>query len=128
MGRTERRKQAKRIQRRHPGVTFKNALKTATAMEIVSMKSNLQAGDKVKIRVDHIKESVNYKNYSERYREFIEAHKDDVFTLEEVDDKRLQNIFQFVEDENDPKWMFCGIDLQKVEEPKEEHAEETEDE
>ena len=119
MGRAERRSQARRIQRRQDGsMSFKQALRVANAMETMNVNLGLKPGDKVRINVEKIKKSANYKSYNEPYRKFIEEHQHDIFTLEAIPDNNLKNVFQFAEDTSDPKWFFCGLDLSKLAEVK----------
>lgn len=124
MGRAERRARARGIQRKQDGsMSFKQALRVANAIEAMNINLGLKPGDKVRINVEQIKKSANYKHYNEPYRQFIEEHQHDVFTLEAIPDNNLKNVFQLAEDTSDPKWFFCGLDLSKLAEVKEPDSE-----
>lgn len=61
--------------------------------------ADIKEGQKIKLNVDRITKSNNYENMSERYKEFIDASYDKVFTAHLEDD----NFVSLIEA---PEWLF----------------------
>lgn len=119
----------KRVRKQIKSVgTLKDAVGVVEAYELVNAKPTIKVGDKVKLNYEHIVSHGDYDTYNPRYREFIERHKDIVYTAERVPNKPYRNIFQFVEDDSPVKWYFCGADLIKVTDAPVDKAEEEYDE
>lgn len=74
-------------------------------------------GEKVKINYEQIKSSKDWDKLSLRYKEFVETHKDEIFTVEfdpvkkELNAKTKDLLVQLEEDETRPKWLFQARDL-----------------
>lgn len=108
MNRKERRAQVKYLQ--------KNAkISREAAKELVERRyshQELEEGTKVKLNWELIKRHPDWAIQREDYREWVEAHKDEVFTVE-WDENRKQNntsdkkiLVCLAEDTTDPKWLF----------------------
>lgn len=71
-------------------------------------------GDKVKLDIEAIKKHSDYSKLTERYRNFVNDHVDDIFTI--VCDKGRQNTNTLVCLAEDPdKWLFWTGNLKLVE-------------
>jgi len=73
----------------------------------------LPEGTKVKLKTDRILE--RKEELSDRYVDWVEKHKDDIFTCErdpEFPDDSKRVVFK--EDENEVKWSFHVTDLELV--------------
>lgn len=74
-------------------------------------------GEKVKINYEQIKNSKDWDKLNLKYKEFIETHKDEIFTVEfdpikkELNAKTKDLLVQLKEDETKPKWLFQARDL-----------------
>ena len=129
LNRKQRRTMAKRLKKQIRSIkSMHEAVGVVEAYEMVNEKPTIKVGDKVKLNYEHIISNKDYDTYNPKYREFIEANKDIVFTAERVKSKPYRNIFQFEEDESPVKWYFCGADLIKVADAPDEVEEEEEDE
>lgn len=90
------------------------------ATKMLEKESDLQVGDKVKI--DYVNMAKRKDLYAKDYYDFIEKHKDVVFTLAKDEKYPGDNgIFVFAEttDENSPEymetpWLWYFMDLIKV--------------
>lgn len=83
----------------------------------MGMAGQVQEGDKVRIDAEAIYADVNSKYLRQDRKEFVEVHKDDVFTVE-YDPRYKKPPISLVclkEDEHDPKWLWHVTDLKKVE-------------
>lgn len=110
MNREEKRKLAKKLK-----MSYSDLMKSLN-VEVVDIKiDQIPEGTKVKINYDRI---IKHKDeLSERYIEWITAHKDEIFTCEkdknlDISDTRVQ----LAEDENEVKWLFDIADLILVDE------------
>ena len=80
--------------------------------EFVANNDNLNGETKVKLKAEQI---LQQGDLNEKYREWVEANKDKVFTCEK--DSTLPNDSKRVvlkEDESNPKWLFHVTDLELV--------------
>lgn len=92
----------------------------ADAKKLVEMKYShypLEEGTKVKLNWELIKRHPDWKIQRKDYKEWVEAHKDEVFTVE-WDENRKKNdtsdkkfLVCLKEDETDPKWLFYSSTL-----------------
>ena len=113
MNRKDRRAQTKILQK-----TAK--ISRADAKKLVEMKYShypLEEGTKVKLNWELIKRHPDWKIQRKDYKEWVEAHKDEVFTVE-WDENRKKNdtsdkkfLVCLKEDETDPKWLFYSSTL-----------------
>ena len=83
----------------------------------ITDKDFIQAGEKVKLNYDLITSRPSYAGLTQRYVDWIEANKNNVFTVECVPNYEHKNpvIVELVEDESFPKWLFWIGDLVRVE-------------
>ena len=104
----------------------KNSAKTFT-MRLDNQTANdttAWEGEKVKIDVERIKSYPDWREMRKDYREWIESHEGEVFTVEFDPSKKENNsmetnIFvQLKEDTTEPKWLFWAGDL--IREPNQE--------
>ena len=65
-------------------------------------------GEKIKLDLDKIKNRRNYAQMSEKYKEFVNANSDTIFTAH-VERPSLISLAE------EPKWLFWSGDLIKVE-------------
>lgn len=113
MNRKDRRAQTKILQK-----TAK--ISRADAKKLVEMKYShypLEEGTKVKLNWELIKRHPDWKIQRKDYKEWVEAHKDEVFTVE-WDENRKRNdtsdkkfLVCLKEDETEPKWLFYSSTL-----------------
>jgi len=90
----------------------KIGLTKAEAVAMIEKENSLKPGDKVKI--DY--EALNKKreHFSPEYIEFIDTHKDDVFTI--ARDEKYKSFYVFEETAgDDTPWIWSFMDLIKVE-------------
>ena len=107
MNRAEKRKLAKKLKMKYAELLESLEFK----IEDVTVEE-LPEGTKVKLKAEQI---LQQRNLNEKYREWVEANKDKVFTCEK--DPTLPNDSKrvvFKEDENNPKWLFHVTDLELV--------------
>ena len=107
MNRAEKRKLAKKLKMKYAELLESLEFK----IEDVTVEE-LPEGTKVKLKAEQI---LQQRNLNEKYREWVEANKDKVFTCEK--DSTLPNDSKrvvFKEDESNPKWLFHVTDLELV--------------
>lgn len=107
MNRAEKRKLAKKLKMKYAELLESLEFK----IEDVTVEE-LPEGTKVKLKAEQI---LQQKDLNEKYREWVEANKDKVFTCEK--DPTLPNDSKRVvlkEDESNPKWLFHVTDLELV--------------
>ena len=113
MNRKDRRAQIKVLQK-----TAK--ISRADAKKLVEMKYShypLEEGTKVKLNWELIKRHPDWKIQRKDYKEWVEAHKDEVFTVEWDENRKKNNtsdkkfLVCLKEDETEPKWLFYSSTL-----------------
>ena len=107
MNRAEKRKLAKKLKMKYTELLESLEFK----IEDVTVEE-LPEGTKVKLKAEQI---LQQGDLNEKYREWVKANKDKVFTCEK--DSTLPNDSKRVilkEDENNPKWLFHVTDLELV--------------
>ena len=107
MNRAEKRKLAKKLKMKYAELLESLEFK----IEDVTVEE-LPEGTKVKLKAEQI---LQQGDLNEKYREWVEANKDKVFTCEK--DSTLPNDSKrvvFKEDESNPKWLFHVTDLELV--------------
>ena len=107
MNRAEKRKLAKKLKMKYAELLESLEFK----IEDVTVEE-LPEGTKVKLKAEQI---LQQRDLNEKYREWVEANKDKVFTCEK--DSTLPNDSKrvvFKEDESNPKWLFHVTDLELV--------------
>ena len=107
MNRAKKRKLAKKLKMKYAELLESLEFK----IEDVTVEE-LPEGTKVKLKAEQI---LQQGNLNEKYREWVEANKDKVFTCEK--DSTLPNDSKrvvFKEDESNPKWLFHVTDLELV--------------
>lgn len=114
MGRELKRKLTKEL--KNLGVSDKHINDLFVLKDMQKQKNVcLQEGQRVKLNIKKIKDNTDYKRLQEKYKKFVEEHKDDVFTVEY--DKRHMNepiVVCLKEDTTVPKWLFRDSDLEVV--------------
>ena len=108
MNRKERRAQAKYLQK-----TVKMSKEQAKEyIERQYSHQQLEEGTKVKLNWELIRRHLDWKIQRKDFKEWVEAHKDEVFTVE-WDKKRKENnsrdkkmLVCLAEDTTEPKWLF----------------------
>ena len=74
-------------------------------------------GEKVKLDYNRISTYPDWPEMRNEYKEWVTAHKDDVFTVEfdpvkkEAKSPKVNKVVQLVEDTTSPKWLFFAGDL-----------------
>ena len=71
----------------------------------------LKDGDLVKLDLQRIQSRQDYKRMQKEYKAFVEAHKDDIFTVKLLQNERYPAIVTFYEDDT---WHFWSGDLKKL--------------
>lgn len=93
-----------------------NKLYRKVMREMLKAPTDLKAGDKVKFSERWINESAFYKSMNENRRAYVEAHKEDIFTLAYDEGKEgSSSLFVFEEDESETQWLWHASELTKVE-------------
>lgn len=83
--------------------------------ELYSQTKILKEGQRVKLNVDKIKNHPDWDKLTKKYRNWVELHKEDIFTVEY--DKNHQDKPTLVclqEDSSEPKWLFFVGDLIEI--------------
>lgn len=117
MNREERRAVAKRLGKKK-GMTLEQAQTFLKRMDsITTNPTTAWEGEKVKLDYNRIITNPDWIRMRKDYKAWINAHKDDVFTVEfdpakKENNSRTKDIWvQLVEDETEPKWLFWAGDL-----------------
>lgn len=119
MNREQRRQTVKNLQKK--GLKRESAETFVERMDFTEHHFNRDVweGEKVKLNYDRITHYKDWKILRQEYRDFVEANKDTVFTVEFDDirkkeaekNKGLSGLCQFAEDTTSVKWLFYAIDL-----------------
>lgn len=80
-----------------------------------SVPQELQEGDRVRLNVENIKKHPDYGRLSQAYRDFVELHEDDVFTVV-YDERRKEKPTEVCLEEDPTGWLFWTGDLIKEKE------------
>jgi hypothetical protein len=85
--------------------------------ELEKRSEILPEGTKVKINLVNMQNHPDYSRLTEKYRNWVEGHADDLFTVK-YDPKHLDNpvLVSLAEDKTYPKWLFWVGDLIEVKE------------
>lgn len=115
MNRQQKRTAAQRLRKNSARrLSFKEAQKVAQILDQVKQPSGIEAGDKVTLDYDKITSTQQYTGANPAYREFIEAHKGEIFTAKKPENRANKQIFELAEDPSEVKWLFWGGHLKKV--------------
>ena len=118
MNRQQKRAAAQRLRKNSAThLSFKQAQSVAEILDEVRKPSGISVGDKVVLDYEKITNTQQWSGANPAYREFIDVHKDEVFTAEAapaVEGRVHKQIFQLAEDQSEPKWLFWGGHLKKV--------------
>lgn len=76
--------------------------------------AHIKPSDKVKINLKEIKSSKTYKHLSQKYKDFVKDHVEDIFTVELDENFPTGHIVSLKEDATEPKWLFFIGNLIKV--------------
>lgn len=112
MNRKQRRKYEQQLRRK--GVTQEDI---AMFFKLLAAENrDLRDGDKVLINIERIQSHPNYGKMNPNYKQFLEDHKETVFTIPSVKKGFSKCFIELEEDTDDPKWLWCSDDLILVEE------------
>lgn len=75
-----------------------------SGMDIVSLPKQIHEDDRVKLDVEKIKSRNDYQKMNPKYKQFIEANKDTVFTAH-IERDTLISLKEF------PEWLFWSGDV-----------------
>jgi len=113
MNREQRRSKIKELQ--------KKGLSNNEAKEVLERylhpTISLYEGTKVKINYEEMTSHPDWPKLNPRLRDFVESHKDDIYTVEYDPVKKNNNapdkrsMVCLKEDETNPKWLFFASDL-----------------
>lgn len=77
---------------------------------------SIPEGTKVNLDLEQIKSQPDYERHPEKYKNWVEANEDNVFTVEYDEGKKVNPVTVCLkEDESQPKWLFWIGDLKVVE-------------
>lgn len=71
----------------------------------------LRDGDKVKINIVKIMSRQDFESKTQKYKEWLYANSDSVFTVRRVNVAREHSLIELVEDRTTPKWLWWDGDL-----------------
>ena len=114
MNRAEKRAQVKKLQKA-VGISREDAIEAVRKYS--QPKISLYEGTKVQINYDEIVSHPDWEKMNPKYKNFVETHKDGVYTVEYDATKKANNssdkasLVCLAEDENSPKWLFFASDL-----------------
>lgn len=112
MNRKQRREYGQQLRRK--GVTQEDI---AMFFKLLAAESrDLRDGDKVRIDIERIQAHPDYDKMNSNYKQFLEDHKEAVFTISSVKKGFGKCFIELEEDATDPKWLWCSDDLILVEE------------
>lgn len=80
--------------------------------EYIKQKNGIPNGTQVKLNLSTIQKDPNYQRKSDKWKEWIEEHKEEIFTVE-YDPKfgEQPKVVTLKEDTSDPKWLWFIGDL-----------------
>ena len=119
MNREQRRQTVKNLQKK--GLKRESAETIVERMDFTEhhFSRDVWEGEKVKLNYNRITHYKDWKILRQEYKDFVEANKDTVFTVEFDDIRKKEaekndgfsGLCQFVEDTTPVKWLFYAIDL-----------------
>lgn len=80
-----------------------------------SVPQELKEGDRVRLNIEGIKKHPDYERLSQAYRDFVESHENDVFTVA-YDKRRREKPTEVCLREDPTGWLFWTGDLIKEKE------------
>ena len=80
--------------------------------EYIKQKNGIPNGAQVKLNLSAIQKDPNYQRKSDKWKEWIEQHKEEIFTVE-YDPKfeEQPKVVTLKEDTSNPKWLWFIGDL-----------------
>lgn len=115
MNRQQKRAAAQRLRKNSAKpMSFKEAQRVAQILDQVKQPSGIVDGDKVTLDYEKITATQHYTGANPAYKEFIEAHKGEIFTAKKPENRANKQIFELAEDPSEVKWLFWGGHLKKV--------------
>lgn len=80
--------------------------------EYIKQKNGIPNGTQVKLNLSAIQKDPSYQRKSDKWKEWIEEHKEEIFTVE-YDPKfgEQPKVVTLKEDTSDPKWLWFIGDL-----------------
>jgi hypothetical protein len=115
MNREQKRKYMKTLQAK--GFDEKKIASILSLREKFNPPNDLPEGTKVQLDIDKMKKHPDYNRLTQKYRDWVNAHISDIFTVR-FDDATKTNpmLVSLEEDTTDPRWLFWTGDLKKVKE------------
>ena len=74
----------------------------------------IEQGSKVKLNIKQIKSHPDHKKKTKAYRDWIDSHAEDIFTVEYDKNNNPLVLVCLKEDTTSPKWLFWTGDLIEV--------------
>lgn len=108
--------------RKFRSLAKKKGVSHSLAEMYISMRNRGSApqdlrGDLVRLNIEQIMKHPDYLRLSKRYRDFVETHARDIFTVQYDRSASVQKLNSVVALKEDPDgWLFWTGDLQKVNE------------
>lgn len=110
MNREEKRRTTKKL--KDKGYSKNDIAAMLAYKEIIKNSIVILEGQRVKLNIELIKSDVNYPRKTDKYKDWIDKHKDDIFTAE-YDLRHLDkpNLVCLAEDTTNPRWLIFTGDL-----------------
>lgn len=105
MNRDEKRKTVRRLKAR--GFTD-SQIETFFILQSMNIKQKIDDGQRVKLDINSITENVDFNRKTQKYKDWVLFHKNDIFTV--GFDKR-HKLYFLNEDQTVPKWLFVDSEL-----------------
>lgn len=70
-------------------------------------------GDKVKLKVEQIASRQDFVSKTSKYKEWLYANAEKVFTVHRVYPDELHSLIELEEDKTEPKWLWWDGDLER---------------
>ena len=104
-----------RSQSRMSRITFRDGrhIREVEVLSDTPPWDEIKAGDKVMLNMASIHRGKDYDRLSARYRDFLDAHFSDVFTVKDADGADAKRSIVCLE-EDDAGWLFWKGDLIKI--------------
>ena len=82
-----------------------------TVVSLYGSRRPIPDGARVRLNIDQIEARADYASKSDRYKAFLHAHTDTVFTVRHVGPDSRHSLVELLEDDTVPKWLFLEMDL-----------------
>lgn len=114
MNREQRRKYAKILKSK--GYDAEKIKSIINLRENFNPPNDFPEGTKVMLDIDKIKKHRDYNRLTQKYKDWVNAHAKDIFTVkfDEIT-KKNPSLVCLEEDTTNPRWLFWTGDLKKIE-------------